>query len=98
MFLAIKKYTLHPIDNYGINLITNLKIKMIEFEAREMAGWLRALDALSEDLHLVSSTRMVVSHHLYLSVRDPMLFSGHLHIHGTYEFIQAHTYAHKIFF
>lgn len=91
-------YTLQPIDNYAINLITNLKIKMIGFEAGEMAGELRALGALPEDLGLVSSTRMVAPRRLYLFVRDPMPFSGHLHIHGTYEFTQAHTYTHKIFF
>lgn len=76
-------YTLQPIDNYGINLITKLKIKTIEVEAREVAGWQRALAALSEDLGLVSTARMVTPHHLYLFVRDPMPFSGHLHIHGT---------------
>lgn len=90
-------YTLQPVDNYGINLITKLKIKMSGFEAREMAGWLGALAALSEDLGLVSSTRMVAPRRLYLFVRDPMPFSGHLHIHGTYEFTQAHTYTHKFF-
>lgn len=52
-------------------IYTKLVLFMVLFknrkiEAGEIAQWVRALDALAEDLNSVSSIRMIAHSHLYL--------------------------------
>lgn len=43
---------------------TKLLLTFLILGAREMAQWLRALVALTEDLGLISSTHMAAHHHV----------------------------------